>query len=69
MRKHGRRIQRAAFGLGLLAAMGFGAVQAMAAPAQAAAAAGSCDYWQQQYCRDYCGSWDASCSNGICSCY
>lgn len=69
MRNHIRRIQRAAFGMGMLAAMAFGAVQATAAPARATSAERNCTTMQQQYCRDYCGQWDASCRNGICTCF
>lgn len=71
MRSYRRRIQRTAFGLGLAAAMGFGAVQAMATPARTTARAGNCYTLEEQWCRDRCESqgWDADCTNGICTCY
>lgn len=69
MRNHTRRIQRAAFGVGMLAAMGFGAVQATAAP-QVAGVKRSCTQMQWQYCWDKCAAqgWDGYCNRGICTC-
>jgi hypothetical protein len=71
MRSHTRRIQRAAFGMGLLAALGFGAVQATAAPQRGAAPQAACTASQSQYCRDKCAQqgWDGYCRNGLCYCY
>ena len=68
MRDQGRRIQRAAFGMGILAAMGFGAVQATAAPQRSAAAERSCTLAQYQACQTLCAGADAICRNGSCIC-
>lgn len=68
----GKLIQRMVFVMGLVAAMGFGAVQAFAAPQQAKAGDGTCTPEQEFYCLDYCvnnGGDGAFCSRGQCMCY
>jgi hypothetical protein len=70
MRNH-TRIQRVAFGMGMMAAMGFGAVQATAAPGQVTAAA--CTPEQDYACMTYClidkGGDYWSCGDGRCICW
>jgi hypothetical protein len=73
MRKHTRRIQRVVFGMGMVAAMGFGAVQAVATPAQANAAAVACTPEQDYNCMTYCliqkGGDGWLCDSGRCICW
>lgn len=72
MRKHTRRIQRVVFGMGMLAAMGFGAAQAVAAPSKAGAAAATCTSAERRNCLIYCNSIGGDggfCENGQCTCY
>lgn len=73
MREQTRQIQRVVFGIGTMAALTFGAAQAMAAPAQAQAAARACD---QRSCMTNCvgnGGNGGFCTDGhdysTCICY
>ena len=62
------RIRRGALGAAVLAALGFGAAQVVAAPAQAAEAA-ACDIVK---CRANCkaqGQTSGACFEGQCICY
>ena len=69
----GKLIQRMVFGVTLVAAMGFGAVQAVAAPQQAKAGDGTCTMIQEADCVNYCvsigGEGGACMRGGRCLCY
>lgn len=63
-----KRAARGVFGLALLAALGFGATQALAAPASAEAkGAGRCT---DQYCKKACAPFYGYCDyrSGLCAC-
>ena len=67
MKRTERILWRALAPAALLAALGFGAAQALAAPA-ASAPPDTCD---RRACRDYCAARGASgtCTGGMCICY
>ena len=59
------RLARGIFGTLVGGALGFGATQALAAPAQAAFY--GCTSWQAQQCQDYCTSTYGLGSKGRCT--